>query len=507
MQEPQAHMTDRSWYIVTIMSTAFIAVAWLIAQANIAIPGDMAWLSLAAEKFLNGEKMTDAFHDNNPPLCYLIFIPVAALAALCPLSVAAFIYSAGVVFLFAALLTLVVRKADLIKGSGFAALIIGYLLPLAFMFQGEFGNKDYLIAAALPPFLIAQFALIYRHKEASSGWPVWLTCALATPFILLKPHYGLLPVCLLLYRFAKGRGFGVLRDPDFICLSVGTLLYALVSYIWFQDYFNEIFWSVSVNLYADIVMNDVFKHAALMALLSVCMIVLARCSDAQGNDKKMATLLSVMALVCVVPFVTQMKGFSLHMIPYVGLFFPAFLILTMQYLKQERARFTVLTGIILAACAFSFTTVQATPQDFRNAHFTKIINAHAVDGHGFLMQDSTTNITAPLAVYTQKPHASRFSSLWFVRYLADNSDLALTDSYAEMVAEDLNRYKPGIVLLYHAPQPQDDLLKIFAANDAFQRAWPAYRLESVVPFDVREFYKRGEMILDPYQSYDLYVRQ
>ncbi len=506
MEDQPPYMKDRSWDIVTMVSVAFIAVAWLMAQSNIAIPGDMAWLSLAAEKFLSGEKMTDAFHDNNPPLCYLIYIPVAAFTALCSLPVAAFIYSAGIVFLFTALLAVVARKGAGIKGREFAALIIGYLLPLAFMFQGEFGNKDYLIAAALLPFLMAQFAVTY-NKNAAPGWHIWLTCALATPFILLKPHYGLLPVCLLLHRFVKGRGFGVLRDPDFICLSAGTLLYALASYIWFQDYFSEVFWSVSVNLYADIVMNDVFKHGALMALLSASMIVLAFCSDAQGADKKMALLLSTMAFLCVIPFVAQMKGFSLHMIPYLSLSCPAFMVLVMQYLGRGRAQLAAFIAIILAVYALSLTTPQAKPQDFRNADFSKIIQEHATDGHGFLMQDSTTNISIPIAVYTQKPHASRFSSLWFVRHLANSEDPALTDSYATMVAEDLDRYKPGVVLLYHDPQPHNDLLKVFAANEDFQRAWSAYHRESVVPLNVQEFYKRGDALLDSYESYDLYVRR
>ncbi len=507
MEERQTGMTDRSWNIITAVLTAFIAVMWLIAQSNVAIPGDVAWLSLAAEKFLNGEKMTDSFHDNNPPLCYLIYIPVALLASIGSLPVAAFIYSAGMVLLFGGLLVLVAHKGQALRGSGLAALIIGYLLPFAFLFQGEFGNKDYLIAAALPPFLMAQFVITGQKGRVTHNGYLWLVCALATPFILLKPHYGLLPVCLLLHRFITGRGVRVLRDPDFICLSIGTLLYALICYIWFQDFFREIFWGVSVQLYADVVMNQVFQRAALMAVLSVCMLVLAFFSDTQDADKKITMMLGLMALASVVPFATQMKGFSLHMIPYVCLFCTASLVLAMQYAHRDIVRIGGLMMVILAACAFSFTTVQATPSDFRDADFSRSLQTHMIGNASFLMQDSTTNIAMPLSVYTQKQHASRFSSLWFVAYLADKPNSPLTTRYLTMMAEDLNRYKPGVVLLYHDPRPRDDLLKFSAMHADFQQAWAAYRHVAVVPYDVHEFYKRAGTLGSSYRAYDLYVRR
>lgn len=506
MEKAQQTLKDRSWTVLTAVLALSITGLWLSVQRNMALPGDMAWLSLAAEKFLDGEAMTAAFHDNNPPLSYLIYIPVAVLAALWSLPAAAFAYGAGLVLLFTGLLSLVARQGLHMQGSSFAALVAGYLLPLAFLFQGEFGNKDYLIAAALPLFLLAQWAVTCRGA-AAGGWYLWLALAVATPFILLKPHYGLLPVCLLVHRLVTGRGLRVMRDPDFVCLAAGTLLYALVSFIWFQDFFTGVLWDVSVNLYAGVVMNDVFRRAALMAVLSGCIGVLAFFSDAQPADRKIAVMLSAMAFVSVIPFAVQMKGFSLHMIPYLGLFSPALLVVTMLYVRKEAARMLVLAAAVLAACAFSLTMTQATPDDFRNAALARTVQAHTAKGQGFVMQDTTTSIAIPLSVYTQTPHVSRFSSLWFVPRLAAASNPALTASYAAMMASDLNRHRPAVVLLYHDPQPQDDLLKLFAGSDDFRHAWTAYRREAVIPFDSHEFYKRGGVLTAPYPAYDLYVRQ
>lgn len=480
---------------------------WFIVQTNVSIPGDMAWLSLAAEKFLAGERMTASFHDNNPPLSYLIYSPVALLAhAGWPLWDAALAYGVSIALLFTALLALVARKGWGLKGGGYWALIIGYLLPLTFLFQGELGNKDYLIAAALPPFLLAQ--MVVTDKGRPVKWYIGLTLVLATPFVLLKPHYGLLPVCLLLHRFFKGRKFRVVYDPDFLCLAVGGVIYAAITFIWFHDYLTDVLWDVSIGLYAGTIMHDVFKTAALMISFSATLIVLAFFTDAAETDKKLVKFLALMTLAAVIPFATQMKGFSLHMIPYLALCCPAVLVLMMQYLAVNRVREIILIGGVLAA-GYAYICVNnvTTHDDFRRSEFAAKIHEQATPVGGFVMQDRTTNVAIPLAVYMDIPHASRFSSLWFVSHLAARKDASLTAYYAGMMAEDLNRYKPEVVALYHDPAPQDDLLALFATNERFRQAWVPYRNAGVVPFDKNEFYKRPGLKVDSYPAYDLYIRE
>ncbi len=480
---------------------------WFIAQTSASIPGDMAWLSLAAEKFLAGERMTASFHDNNPPLSYLIYSPVALLAdAGLPLWNAALAYGVGTMLLFTALLAMVARKGWGLKGGNYWALIIGYLMPLTFLFQGELGNKDYLIAAALPPFLLAQMAITDKGRPVK--WYIWLTLVLATPFILLKPHYGLLPVCLLLHRFFKGRKCRVMYDPDFLCLAAGVILYAAITFIWFHDYLTDVFWDVSIGLYAGTIMHDVFKTASLMAVLSGTLIVLAFLTDAMETNRRLAKFLALMALVAVIPFAVQMKGFSLHMIPYLALCCPAVLVLAMQYLAVNRGRKIILIGGVLAA-GYAYICVNdvTTHDDFRHSEFAAKIREHATPAGGFVMQDKTTNVAIPLAVYMNMPHASRFSSLWFVSHLAIRKDTALTASFAGMMAEDLNRFKPEVVALYHDPAPQDDMLALFAADERFRQAWTPYRKTGTVPFAKDEFYKRPRLKVDSYPAYDLYIRE
>ncbi|QQG35851.1 MAG: hypothetical protein HYS17_10165 [Micavibrio aeruginosavorus] len=481
---------------------------WAFLQAQVSIPADMAWLSLAAEKFIAGARMSEAFHDSNPPLCYLIYLPVAWLKTVgLPLWVAGFAYGLGIVALFATLAALLILRTAALSQAAAAALIIGYLMPLTFLYQIEFGNKDHLIAAALLPFLLAQAALLSRPQ---CGRPlIWMTLILATPFILMKPHYGLLPACMLAQRFFSGRGFKVLRDPDFLCLACGVILYGLIVAVWFGDYLSDILLRVSLELYAGIVMYDVFKTAAALAVFSGLLWAFAHFAEAASEDKRCARFLAGMSFLAVIPFAVQMKGFSLHMIPYLSLAMPAAAMiagfyLPVRYTQRQRslglALFFLVTGY-----GFSLANPYTTHNDYRNTAVAGLLRNKA--DSGFLMQSASTNVVIPLSVYTDKPHASRFSSFWFVRHLSHRRDPDLTAYYARMVAEDMEKYKPGVILLYHEPEPEDDVLAVLGQNEFFKKAWFPYRKRDAIRIVREEFYRRPAVKTPFHEIYDIYIRE
>lgn len=483
-------------------------VPWAFFQAQVSIPADMVWLATAAEKFINGARMSGAFHDSNPPLCYLIYLPVVWLkAAGLPMWGAAYVYSMCVVTIFAVLTARMAGKAFSLTPGAAAALFMGYLLPLIFLYQIEFGNKDHLIAAALLPFLLAQTALPTQEKNGRGL--IWAILILATPFILMKPHYGLLPTCMLAHRFFSGRGFKVLRDPDFLCLAGGVILYGLIVAVWFDDFLSDILLRVSFELYAGIVMYDVFKTAAALAAFSGLLWAFAHFAEAAHEDKRCAQFLAVMSLLSVIPFAVQMKGFSLHMIPYLSLAIPAVAMVAGFYLlpryTQRQRCLSLLLAFLVAGYGFSLTSPYTTHDDYRNTSVAGLLRDKADDG--FLMQSASTNVVIPLSVYTGKQHASRFSSFWFVRHLAHRKDADLTAYYAKMVAEDLERYKPGVILLYHQPAAEDDVLAVFGGSAAFGEAWDAYRKDGEIVLPRRVFYKRPGVRTSFHEAYDIYVRE
>ena len=160
---------------------------------------------------------------------------------------------------FTRLLGAILRQESGLRGPAYWAIIFGYLIPVTLFMQVEFGNKDHLIAIVLLPFLVAQLNIDYKTTHTAPIY--WAIFILATPFILMKPHYGLLPACMLGYRFFTGRRFKVLLDADFQCLAVGAMLYLAITLVWFNDYVTDVLLNVSVGLYASMIVEGVFGNA------------------------------------------------------------------------------------------------------------------------------------------------------------------------------------------------------------------------------------------------------
>lgn len=478
----------------------------LFSQAQVSIPGDMAWLSMAAESFLSGGTMTRDFLDNNPPLCYLAYLPVALMArAGVPLWTAGFIYGAALL-LIATFLMMRLLRVFLPPGhfAGYAV-IWSWLLSVTALWQIEFANKDHLIALMLLPFLMAQYALT---QGAGKSFSARAALVLGTPFILMKPHYGLLCVLMLAHRFWRERRLSIVFDFDFLCLAFGTVLYIAVTLIWFPDFITEILPAVSFGMYSTLVMNNVLVSFAAMALFSGCLAVLAWLAEGRREERNFTVFLCLMALAAAIPFAVQLKGFSLHMIPFFSLIVPATAMTALLYLKaaqSERRLHVALTAVIIALFFITLPRllVAATHEDYRKSELAAYISRHA-EGSSFLMQSVSTNIVIPVSVYTGIPYATRFSSFWFLGLFDSPEQVS---HFANMVAEDLNRFKPAMVALYHDPAPRDDIRIVFAGNARFAEAWKNYYKADEMTLNSREFYKRTFAPPPPYSVYDVYLRK
>ena len=486
--------------------TGVSLLVFMILQSRVSVPGDMAWLSLAAESFLSGRSMTDAFMDNNPPLSYMIYLPVAIIVrAGIPLWTAGFLYGAALLlcstFLIARLL-----KFFLVPGQLFYyAVIWAWLLSVTVFWQAEFANKDHLIALMLLPFLLAQYAITCGAKKSAV---VRMALILCTPFILLKPHYGLLCVLILGHRFWKEGRISIIFDFDFMCLAIGTILYAAITLVWFPDFLAYVLPTVSLGMYVTLVLNDVLISFAGMGLFSVCLIIMMWFADGDKRSRDFTLFLGFMMLASTIPFVSQLKGFSLHMIPFISLAIPAVFLTALLYLKatqsDRRLHVVLLAGfLVLLSAGLMRALAASTHEDYRDSPLAAYISRHA-EGSSFLMQSLSTNIVVPLSVYTGIPHATRFTSFWFLNLLDSQDNVSF---FADLVAEDLERFQPAMVALYHDPAPEDDMLKLFAGSERFAEVWGHYYKSDEIAVDSYEFYKRKGVQHEGYPVYDVYLRK
>ena len=109
-------------------------------------------------------------------------------------------------------------------------------------------------------------------------------------------------------------------------------------------------------------------------------------------------------------------------------------------------------------------------------------------------------------------HASRFPSFWWLpKILADESLVAQKNKYMRMVAEDLEHYKPSVILLAKDLDIADiekfNFLEFFSQNQNIKDIFSQqYQNQGVLEFDRAEYFKGTTMEESHILKYDIYNR-
>ena len=479
---------DRPYWIW--LAAALLFLPWAYVQSQISINGDAVWLTHAAQEFLRGQRMTDAYFDNNPPMSYLAYIPAAGLVAGgVPLWAAPVVFG----FVMIALAAVALRRV-LADRDGAMIVWASFMVVVTLGAQLSFMQKDHLIALALLPFLMAQTGVRGR------GAVIWMV--LLTPFIMLKPLYGLLPLAVIVHRAVVERRISVLHDADTLVLVAGCILYLSFSLLAFPDFFTEVL-GVSYDTYLSQPMRYIIPSTVGLTLMGVAVLALAGMAPRDHPARGLAVALSALALLSVIPFAVQMKGFSAHMLPTVALMLPAgWLVLAIYVPRLPRG--LVLVAVIVAAgyAFFPLRTGYPTHDDYRRADMAALLDRYKVK-NGFIMQSDSTNIIAPMTAYKNLPYASRFPSFWF---FGANDPAATSRNFGRRMAEDLAVHRPEMVFVYADPVPAADLIAIFRRDPDFVREWRHYRKDGQFTLDFRTFFATTLFEKQPPAVYDIYIR-
>ncbi|MBI4030398.1 MAG: hypothetical protein HY370_01870, partial [Proteobacteria bacterium] len=110
-----------------------------------------------------------------------------------------------------------------------------------------------------------------------------------------------------------------------------------------------------------------------------------------------------------------------------------------------------------------------------------------------------------------RKHASRFPSFWFLPGILNGKD-SLKEKYAQMVAEDFERYRPGIVLVgkftVRNGGPKDfNFVSFFSRNAAFASMWKKYEFEKTITINRRDYYRGTALDYDDMLTFDVYRRK
>ena len=179
----------------------------------------------------------------------------------------------------------------------------------------------------LLPFILVQFALTYDYKTPK--FTTFLVLILGSIALLLKPHFGLIPVFLFLHRIVIQRRLWVIKDQDFLVLLSLSIGYLAIVFIYFNDFITIILPDI-IQAYLNYnapqkVYITAIPYAALVTMCFTCIAFI--------KDKSKALLFTIAccALLSLIIYCIQMKGFTYHRLPLYALLFPLLGILSLKF--------------------------------------------------------------------------------------------------------------------------------------------------------------------------------
>lgn len=521
MSKPGFFITlpDSQADLVNFMFWAVLSFAfyiWFKAQYPLNITADTLWMADAAARMINGEKMSAAYFDPNPPLSMILYIPavLAAKTGMLSLHTALFFYTLLHLGAAAFATRTLLRAIPGLDKNAVLTATIAFLIVGTVTAGSSFTERDQIIGFWLVPFVLTQLCL--TRGWAAPAWARYMTLLVGTVMILIKPHYGLIPTVLILHRAYTQKRITVFKDVDFIALACGVLAYAALLWFYFPDFLQVVLPDV-IALYPTDNTAFVLYRAAYNGLLVICALLFCLII---GRISWLPYFFMGLALLALVPFIVQMRGYHYQLLPAITLFWCGLGLCGKEWLTRYMSP---LLAVMLVSFSLMGVAFFSTPSRFTNvaaAQYPQLPLSRALENCPapcrFMVVNNHIEITHQTALYTGKEWASRFPSPWFVPalYELQNTDqakfLTLRAKYARMMAEDLEHYKPQTIMFAEfplTPQQPFDLLGLFADEPPFQQALSAYQPQEDVVIDQAAYFPRSGVFRDKQIRYRVFTRK
>lgn len=404
----------------------FLLLPWVYIQSQMSVNSDVAWLSICAERLLNGGTLTHSCYDTNPPLSILIYAPFIWLSKLTAIP------SYHLIF-WLTLGLIGYAAAATYRLSQNKTLTIAFLASITIIPSLYYAERDHFIAIILLPFILMQLSI--TKKEGISAFWTYSILILGSIALLLKPHFGLIPAFMFLHRMRYQRKIWIIKDIDFIILSCSCIFYLTAIFLFYSDFITQILPDV-IDFYL-----GYNNPGAIIAKLKIygTLWVLACVGCALLTKNHHVKILILCAGLCLLVFTIQMKGFTYHLLPFYALFFP---ILFASIPKMYPAI------ILIAVFAFSYLFSPLRPgypthADYKHNEITRYLEAHCTAPCRYYMLHENMDIISQIAYYSGHTYATRFPAFWFQPQITE----AAKPRFSRMIAQDINIHKPSLLFI------------------------------------------------------------
>ena len=393
-----------------------LLLPWVYIQQQTSINSDVAWLSICAQRLLNGGTLLQDCYDTNPPLSILIYIPFIWLSHILFIPAYTGIFWITLLWIgFAVYSTQkILASFPFLNIHERRILTLTYLCAVTIIPTLYYAERDHFLAIMILPFILTQLSITYRYEVPKlTQYFVLFIGGIA---LLLKPHFGLVPAFLFLHRIIVQKRFWVITDKDFIILFALSLSYVLFVLTYFQGFVNVIL--------PDILQTYLYHNnpqAVYMASIPYALQTLA-CFIALlfiKQSRSLLTPMAICALLSLIIFIIQMKGFTYHRLPLYAVLFPLSSIVLFKMMQipfKEKFSKPLSYGFMVLVFALSYLHSPLRPNypthaDYQNNEITQYISQHCTKPCSFYITYENMDIVSQLAFYLQPYLCNQISDI------------------------------------------------------------------------------------------------
>lgn len=479
--------TYKSSYL--LFTALFIALLpWLYIQSQLILNGNVTFLLRSALYLISGQRMSEYYYDTNPPLSILIYSAPALLVKYMGLSHASsiLIWSLSILLLCSRILYCAAQSlynrltCDLITSV--------YLITNTITLCLFFGEKEFFIIVTLLPFILIQMAITKKKEDQIPGFIKHVGLILGAFYLMVKPHYYILPAAAILYRFITQKRLTIVFDKDCLYICIFAMTYLTIVFYSFPDFLSIILPDI-LQFYVQNPAEMSIRNT-LYALVGGAFFVLIAYLITPETQKR-TNLFFGFFMLAIIAYHIQGMGFHYHLVPAVVLFMIGCSLLIFDFienalnaLKINHNTASLITIFIINAMLLSvsygaYTSDETlTHKQFSKLPLTQDIMQHCTQKPcSYFMLNDSLEISQQLSTYTGQAHASRFPTFWFLPKLVSETEPdeihegreEIFKKYSSMITEDFMRFKPHSLFILRLDineQNKDfDLIKFLSKHE------------------------------------------
>ncbi len=484
---PALQAADRRTRLPVLTLFLVLVAAGLLMRQLVAANTDVSWLLIAAERWLDGQRLYSEILETNPPMAVLVYVPaiIFARATGVPAEVMLDALLFLAIALSLALSCVILRESAALAPRQKWPLALVTLAVLAVLPCQCFGQREHIAVIELVPMLAVLARRINRETV-----PLWAATAAGVGLglaLCFKPHFALAMLCVLGVVAVHLRSARILLAPENLVGATLVALYSLCTALFFPEFFTDM-WPLLRDVYSIGMSLPVLlaKPAVLLYALTLVATLLLRRSSRMTPT--LLLLLSASAAFFLA-YLLQRKGWPYHSYPalaFAALGF-AFAVTTVPAVDEQGPERSGLATAAVAAALLVPALVwfnHALDARFLQPAIARLGIAHP----SIMVVSGDPGIPHPLTravggVWTSREQCLLASSYEeFARDSgADAQVLARLDPYTRRerrwLADDIRRARPSIVLVDNLTGNWSQWLH---ASPELDRLMQGYRLAETV---------------------------